>query len=160
MLLLTSYSAYSIFANFAPVYAQELGVPAEALIAYFPIFGLSQAASQPLAGKFADVLGRLRSMVVGSLVAAAGMFVAVLPGVPSFASFTAASVIFGLSQSLINPTIIALIIERAPRSRLGSAMATYSIGYQFAIATSSLIWGSLIIYVGFTWVFLADDPAK
>ena len=58
------------------------------------------------------------------------------------------------SQSLVNPTISALVIERAPRHRLGSAMATYSIGYQFSTGTSSILWGAIITNFGFTWLFV------
>lgn len=34
-------------------------------------------------------------------------------------------------------------------------MATYSIGYQFATGTSSILWGAIITTLGFAWLFVA-----
>jgi predicted MFS family arabinose efflux permease len=44
-------------------------------------------------------------------------------------------------------------MERAPKDRLGSAMATYTMGYQVATGLSSLLWGALITSLGFASVF-------
>ncbi len=151
LMLVTSYSAMSIFAVFPPVYALAVGAPVELLVPYFAIFGLAQAIAQPMAGRLADRLGRRQSMIIGCTVAAAGLIVAI---VPSFATFTLAGFVFGLSQALVNPTISALTMERAPRHRLGTAMATYTMGYQVGIGLSSLLWGAMITLVGFSWVFV------
>lgn len=150
-LLVITYSAYSVFTIFPPVYAQSLGVPAQILIAYFPIFGLSQAISIPVGGFVAERLGRSASITIGCIIAAAGMLIAVIPG---FVSFSVAAVVYSISQGFVLPTLNAMIIERAPRNRLGSAIATYSVGFQFATATSSLLWGALITTVGFGPLFL------
>jgi MFS family permease len=152
LLLITSYSGYAIFAIFPPVYALHLGVPVEVLILYFPIFGLAQAMSSGVFGRLADRLGWRTSMVLGCLMAGTGLLVATIP---SFAMFTVAAFIFSLSQSLVNTTISALTMERAPKNRLGSAMATYTMGYQVSTGLSSLLWGAVITSVGFVWVFLA-----
>jgi MFS family permease len=150
-LLVTSYSAYAIFAIFPPVYALHLGVPVEVLVVYFPIFGFAQAISSPVLGRLADWLGRRTSMILGCSMAGVGLIVATIP---SFVSFTVAAFVFSLSQSLVNNTISALTMERAPKHRLGSAMATYTMGYQVATGLSSLLWGALITSVGFSWVFV------
>ncbi|MSP57212.1 MAG: MFS transporter [Myxococcales bacterium] len=151
LMLVTSYSAMSIFAVFPPVYALSVNAPVELLVPYFAIFGLAQAIAQPMAGPLADRLGRRRSMIIGCTVAAAGLIVAI---VPSFATFTLAGFVFGLTQALVNPTISALTMERAPRHRIGTAMATYSMGYQVGIGLSSLLWGAMITLVDFSWVFV------
>jgi MFS family permease len=151
LLLVTSYSAYAIFAIFPPVYAVHLGVPVELLVAYFPIFGFAQAISSPVFGRLADRLGWRTSIVLGCLLAGAGLMVATIP---TFVTFTIAAFVFSLSQSLVNTTISALTMERAPKHRLGSAMATYTMGYQIATGLSSLLWGALIENVGFSWVFV------
>jgi MFS family permease len=151
IVLVTTYSAYSVFTIFPPVYAQSLGVSAQILIAYFPIFGLSQAISIPVGGFLAERLGRRASIAIGCLIAGAGMLIAVVPG---FVSFTVAAVVYSISQGFVLPTVNAMVIERAPPNRLGSALATYSIGFQFATATSSLLWGALITTVGFGSLFV------
>jgi MFS family permease len=155
-LLVLSFSAWSLFTVFPPVYVQHLGVPIEVLVLYFPVFGLAQAISQPIFGRVADTLGRMRSIVAGAAICFGGLLIAAIPDgvVPAMVTFGIASFFYALGQSFVNPTVSALVMERAPRHRLGSAMATYSIGYQFATGISSIAWGSIIATVGFTWLFL------
>jgi MFS family permease len=155
-LLVLSFSSWSIFTVFPPVYAQHVGAPVEVLVIYFPIFGLAQAISQPVFGRVADILGRMRAIVLGSLLGLSGLLVVMVPAdlLPPMATFTIGAFLYALGQSLVNPTISALVMERAPRHRLGSAMATYSIGYQFATGTSSIVWGAIITSFGFIWMFV------
>ncbi|MSP57211.1 MAG: MFS transporter [Myxococcales bacterium] len=155
-LLVVSFSSWSIFTVFPPVYAQHVGAPVEVLIIYYPIFGLAQTISQPFFGRFADAMGRMRSMLLGSVLGLAGLLVALVPMelVPPMVTFSIGAFLYGLSQSLINPTISALVMERAPKHRMGSAMATYSIGYQLATGISSIAWGAIITSFGFTWLFV------
>ena len=158
VILITSFSAYSIFTVFAPVYVvTHLGAPVELLAVYYPIFGLAQAISQPIFGRFADRLGRAASITLGASLAAVALLVAAIrvEGLPEMVTFTLAAVIYALAQSFVNPTISAAVMERAPKHRVGSAMATWSIGFQFATGTSSLLWGAIIATWGFTWLFVA-----
>jgi hypothetical protein len=55
--------------------------------------------------------------------------------------------------SFAAPAISAMTIDRAPAGRVGSAMATYSIGHQLASNGSSALWGALIAVAGFGWTF-------
>ena len=156
-ILVASFSAYSIFTVFAPVYVvTHLRAPVELLAIYYPIFGLAQAVSQPIFGRFADQLGRSASIALGAMLATVSMLIAAVrvEGVPEMVTFTTASVIYALAQSFVNPTISAVVMERAPKHRMGSAMATWSIGFQFATGTSSLLWGAIIATWGFTPLFL------
>jgi MFS family permease len=151
-----SFSAWSLFTVFPSVYVQHLGVPVEVLVVYFPIFGLAQAISQPIFGRVADVLGRMRSIVLGAAMCLVGLLIAAVPDavLPGMLTFSVAAFFYALGQSFVNPTVSALVMERAPRHRLGSAMATYSIGYQFATGTSSILWGAIITTIGFSWLFI------
>jgi len=151
LMLVTAYSSWSIFTVFPPVYALHVGEPVEALVGYFIVWGLFQVLPQPIAGRLGDHLGRARSMVLGAGVAIAALLIALIPG---FVPFTAAAALYATSQSLVMATISALTMERAPKGRLGSAMATYSLGYQVATGLSSLLWGAVITALGFEAVFV------
>jgi MFS family permease len=155
-LLVLSFSAWSLFTVFPQVYVKHLGLPVEVLVIYFAVFGLAQVVSQPFFGRFADELGRARSIVIGAGLSLAGLVVAAIPEgiVDPLSTFTIASCFYALGQALLNPTISALVMERAPRHRLGSAMATYSIAYQFATGTSSILWGAIITTLNFSMVFV------
>jgi MFS family permease len=155
-LLVLSFTAWSLFTAFPPVFVQHLGAPVQVLVIYFSIFGLAQVVSQPFFGRFADILGHQRSIVIGAAVSLGGLLIAAVPDavVPGMVTFTAAAFFYALGQALLNPTVSAMVMERAPRHRLGSAMATFSIGYQFAVGTSSILWGGMINAFGFGAVFL------
>ena len=155
-ILVTSFSAWSIFTVFPPVYVQHIGAPIEVLILYFPIFGLAQTISQPFFGKFADRMGRMKSITLGAAMGLVGLLVVIIPTeiAAPMVTFSIGAFLYALGQSLVNPTISALVMELAPKHRLGSAMATYSIGYQFATGASSIAWGAIITSFGFTWMFV------
>jgi MFS family permease len=155
-ILVASFSSWSIFTVFPSVYVQHVGAPVEVLVLYFPIFGLAQAISQPVFGRFADQLGRMRSITAGALMAIIGLLIVIVPPqvVAPMVTFSIGAFIYALSQSLVAPTISALVMERAPRHRLGSAMATYSSGYQLSTGIGSIVWGAIIATFGFTWLFL------
>lgn len=155
-MLIVSFSAWSIFTVFPSVYALHLGEPIQVLVLYFPVFGLAQAISQPVFGRVADRMGRMRSITLGALMGMVGLLIVIVPAtiVPPMMTFAIGAFIYALGQSFVNPTISALVMERAPRHRLGSAMATYTIGFQFATGTSSLLWGAIITSFGFTWLFV------
>ena len=156
-MLVLAYSGWSIFTVFPSVYALEAGEPVEALAPYFLVWGLFQVLPQPFAGRLGDHLGRAWSLVLGAAVAAASLLIALSPAVlsvPPFLAFTVAGALYATAQSLVMATISALTMERAPKGRLGSAMATYSLGYQVATGLTSLLWGWVITLAGFTSVFV------
>ncbi|HEY3522732.1 MAG TPA: hypothetical protein VGK63_03425, partial [Candidatus Limnocylindrales bacterium] len=52
-------------------------------------------------------------------------------------------------SSVFNTTAMALTADLAPARRLGSAVATYSIGYQIGGSGSAIVWGPLIDALGY-----------
>ena len=151
LMLVCFGSVSTLFSIFAPVYALAVGAPLGILVLYYPLYGLAQAIALPFGGRLSDGLGRGRSISLGTFIAAAALAIATTGGMVAFAL---AAMIYALASALVNPAISALTIERAPRGRIGSAMATYSIGYQIANGLSSVVWGALITIFGFPWPFV------
>lgn len=146
-------SAHALFMVFPPVYAIAVGAPIEALAAYYPAYGIVMAVSQFAAGRVSDRIGRGSTIRIGCALGIAGLAIAGLgTGMVTLATGAA---VYAIGASLVSPTLSALTIDRAPPSRLGSAMATYSIGYQLATGASSLGWGALIVTMGFGSAFIA-----
>jgi MFS family permease len=123
----------------------------EALIIYYPLYGLAQVLALAMGGRVADRVGRRRAIALGTVVATAALGLAVAAGV---GGFMLAAIAYAMASALVNPAISAMTIERAPAGRLGSAMATYSIGYQVANGLSAVLWGTVISIFGFPWPFL------
>jgi MFS family permease len=144
-------STTTLFSIFAPVYAAEHGVGLGALVLYYPLYGLAQALTLPVGGRIADRIGRRRSIALGTGMATAALGLAVGGGV---GGFVLAAMLYAVASSLVNPAISAMTIERAPEGRLGSAIATYSIGYQVANGLSAVLWGSMISLAGYPWPFI------
>jgi MFS family permease len=151
-LMVTTFMAgHSVFLVFPPVYLSTINVPVDILAVYYPVYGLAMTVSQLLVGRASDRLGRATSVQLGCGLAIAGFSIAfVLHDLPGL---VLASIAYATAMALVSPTLSALTIDRAPRGRLGAAMATYSLGYQLATGASSIVWGVVIAAVGFPWPF-------
>jgi MFS family permease len=151
-LLLTLFlGPQALFTVFPPVYALTVGAPIESLALYYPAYGGILFLSQLTAGRVSDILGRGTTIRIGCGIAVIGLAVAAVGGgMPTFIGGAAA---FAIAVSLVTPTTSALAMDRAPAHRLGSAMATYSVGFQLATGASSLLWGGAIAAGGFTFAF-------
>jgi MFS family permease len=153
LMITTFMSGHALFTIFPPVYAVHIEAPVEALVAYYPIYGLTLLVSQAVTGRASDVIGRGVSIRIGCLLAIIGLAIAGLGG--QIESLTVGAVSYGIGVSFAAPAISAMTIDRAPAGRVGSAMATYSIGHQLASNGSSALWGALIAAAGFGWTFAA-----
>jgi MFS family permease len=144
-------STTTLFSIFAPVFVAAQGGGLEALVLYYPLYGLAQVVALPIGGRVGDRIGRERSIVLGTVIATAALALAVGGGL---AGFTLGAITYAVASALVNPAVNAMTIERAPEGRLGSAIATYSIGYQVANGLSAVAWGALISVVGYPWPFI------
>jgi len=152
--MLTAFmSAQSLFFVFPPVYAVGVGAPVESLAVYYPVFGTSAVLSQLVVGRLSDRIGRGTAIRIGCVLGIIGLVIAVAGS--DLLVFGAGACVYVIGVSLVSPTLGALTMDRAPANRIGSAMATYSIGYQIATGASSLLWGMVISVAGFPWAFLA-----
>jgi predicted MFS family arabinose efflux permease len=49
---------------------------------------------------------------------------------------------------------MASVLDRAPPDRLGAAMATYTLGFQFGGGFGAALWGALVAPIGFAAVLV------
>ncbi len=148
----TFMAAHALFTIFPPVYAISVGAPIESLALYYPTYGLIMLLSQLFAGKASDRLGRGTTIRIGCGIGMVGLVVVTLgAGIPAL--FVGGG-FYAVGVALVAPTMSAMTIDRAPQGRVGSAMATYSVGYTLATGGSSLIWGAVIAAIGFDRAFL------
>lgn len=154
LLMLTCFqTAQAFFTVFPPIYVLATGQPIEVLVVYYPVVGLLWAGSQLVAGRVADRLGRGRTIRLACAIAIAGLAVPI--AFEGLFPFSVAAFGYTIGFALVSPALSALAIDRAPTDRLGSAMATYSMGHGLAATISSVTWGALIATQGFGVAFAA-----
>jgi MFS family permease len=148
-----AYSAIQpLFLAFAPVYALANGLPLELMPIYFLAYGATLIAARLILGSHSDRRGRLmliRSGVVLSLVALASPVLW-----PGFGGLILGGMLFAVATTLVSPTTMALTMDLAPPGRMGSAMATYTLGFPLATGGSAAIWGAIIQQAGYPAPFL------
>jgi MFS family permease len=152
ILITTFMAAQTLFTVFPPVYAILVGAPVAVLAVYYPLYGIVTVVGRLIAGRASDRMGRWQAIRVGCIVAILGLVLPLLGN--DLGAFVAGAVVYGVGSSFVVPTMSALTIDRAPADRLGSAMATYSVGYGLANGASSLLWGTIIVAANFSAAFV------
>jgi MFS family permease len=153
MLVIGSYmSVQSLFVIFVPVYARESGIQIEQLATYYPVYGTVVLVAQLTLGRVSDRIGRRRTIVAGCVIATVGLGLGVF--VPGLEGLLIAGGMYGIATALITSTVSAVTMEAAPPDRMGSAMATYSVGYQLGASVGGAAWGTVISLAGYPWPFV------
>ncbi len=140
-------SATALFVVYPPILATERGIPIAELAIYYPVYGLAMVGSRILMSRRVDQLPRLGVVAVGALMAIASLLLS--SQATSIAALTAAGVINAAAVGVLVPTMTAAVIDHAPPGRIGSAMGTYTLGYQLAGGLGAAAWGFLIEHSGF-----------
>lgn len=145
-------SAASLFLVYPPLLARERGIPLTDLAIYYPIYGIVLAASRGAMGRLFEHRSRAVLLATSAVLAAVGLVIGAFAS--TLVLMTIAAVVFALAYGLAPPTAQAVVMERAPRERLGAAMATYTLGFQIGSGLGAAVWGLLLGPLGFTNVFL------
>jgi MFS family permease len=140
-------SAQALFFVFAPVFAQREGLEASQLAWYYVFVGVAFVVFQAIGGPIADRLGHGRSIATAAAFGVVGLLLATTARDLTTLAFAGAIYVAG--SSVFNTTAMALTADLAPARRLGSAVATYSIGYQIGGSGSAIVWGPLIDRFGY-----------
>lgn len=152
LMVLLFTTAASLFLVYPPLLARERGIPITDLALYYPIYGIVLAVSRGAMGRLFEHQSRAVLLAVSAVVAGVGLVIGAFAD--TLFLMTLAAVIFALAYGLAPPTAQAIVMERAPRERLGSAMATYTLGFQIGSGLGAAVWGFLLAPLGFTNVFL------
>src|SRR6185503_17160870 len=116
-----------------------------AILSFIVVFGVVKAATNYLAGRYSDRLGRRRVLLVGWATAAPVPLL--LMWAPSWGWVLAANALLGVSQGLTWSTTVIMKIDLAGPARRGLAMGLNEFAGYFAVAGSTLATG----YVADVW---------
>lgn len=153
MVLIAAFmSVQSLFVIFAPVFTTSRGIPIEQLGLYFPAYGAVLLVAQLTLGRVSDGFGRRPTVALGCSIAIGGLVVAGTAG--DLLGLLVGGSLYAVATALTTSTLGAVAMESAPPERTGSAMATYSLGYQLGASIGGAAWGALISVAGYPWPFL------
>jgi MFS family permease len=100
-----------------------------------------------------DRLGRARVLVPALLAIASGNALLAVP--PGLGSLVAAAALLGVGNSMLYPTLVALVVDRTPEPERGLAVGTLSGAWDVGVALGSPLIALLVQSRGYSAGFLA-----
>ena len=116
-----------------------------AILSFIVVFGVTKAATNYFAGRFADRLGRRHILIAGWLVAVPAPFL--LMWAPNWNWVLVANALLGINQGLTWSTTVIMKIDLVGAERRGLAMGLNEFAGYVALAGSALATG----YVAARW---------
>jgi DHA1 family multidrug resistance protein-like MFS transporter len=102
-------------------------------------------------GKIADRYNKVALILTGCLVISAGVFL--MPFAADFLQLVWLSVVIGMGEALIWPTLGAIAVEEGHRYGQGSMMGVFNMAMSLGVLIGSLVAGSSMDLVGLGYVF-------
>jgi MFS family permease len=136
---------------FLPLHASAAGLGHVAW--FFPLMSGCTVACRLVFRRASDRYGRPRVLVPALLALTAGN--ALLAAPPGVASLIAAATLLGCGNSMLYPTLVALVADRAPDEERGLAIGTLSGAWDVGVAIGSPLIALLVQSRGYSAGFLA-----
>ena len=141
MVLLTL--GWSSIVGFVPLHAVRHGLDG-VLPWFFGIYSGWLLLCRIVLRGLSDQIGRQRVLVPAMGATALGFLLLALPMPPSAASLLVAAFLLGTGASLTYPTMVALLVDRAPDRERGLAMGTLSASWDVGVVVGSALVGAVI----------------
>jgi MFS family permease len=148
-------TGYSTVYAFLPMHAATAGLGNAAW--FFPLMSGCTIASRLLLRRASDQFGRARVLVPALVAIASGTALLALP--PTIASLVAGAVLLGTGNSMLYPTLVALVVDRAPPAERGLAIGTVSGAWDVGVFIGSPLVARLVQARGYSAGFLASSLA-
>jgi MFS family permease len=146
---------FSTVYAFLPMHATAAGLGNAAW--FFPLMSGCTIASRLFLRRASDQFGRARVLVPALVAMALGN--AVLAVSPTAASLVAGAVLLGTGNSMLYPTLVALVVDRAPPAERGLAIGTLSGAWDVGVFVGSPLVARLVEARGYSAGFLASALA-
>jgi MFS family permease len=140
---------------FLPMHAAAAGLGNAAW--FFPLMSGCTIATRLLLRRASDQFGRTRVLVPALVAIALGTALLALP--PTIASLIAAGVLLGTGNSMLYPTFVALVVDRAPPAERGLAIGTLSGAWDLGVFIGAPLVAWLVQARGYSAGFLASALA-
>jgi len=140
---------YSSVLSFLPLFALEQGLLSSGI--FFTAIALTTLITRPLSGLIVDRRGRggynliMLSGILATLIA-----IPILSQTATAAHLIAGGIFYGIGFGFLQPTMLALCINRAEPTKRGGANATYWTGFDTGLAGGSIVWGLVAVAYGYS----------
>lgn len=139
-LILTIMGHSSVY-GFLPLYAIANGAGRH-VGWFFTLFSVWIIVCRLVLRRISDRLGRTRVLIPAMGATAAGYLVLTQP--PTAASLAVAAVLLATGGSVLYPTLLALVVDRAPARERGLAVGTLSGAFDLGVVVGSLLLGLVV----------------
>lgn len=154
-LVLTTIGHSSIYA-FLPLYVVSQG-QGDAVVWFFAVYSIWVIVWRALLGGLSDRIGRVQVALPAMVLTALAYFALALP--PTTASLLAAALLLGSGYSVLWPTLVALVLDRAPERERGVALGTVSAAWDLGVVIGATAIGVVADHVGFAAGFALGGVA-
>jgi MFS family permease len=143
---------YGSIVSFLPVYAarQAIGNPG----LFFTVYAGVLLVARGFTGQLSDRYGRAAVILPGLALATAALWL--LATATSPAMFAAVAALYGLGFAAIQPSMMAMVVDRAAPNRRGAAMGTFSSAMDLGIGGGSILWGVVAQLAGYEAMYAAS----
>jgi MFS family permease len=137
---------------FLPMYAATGGLGSAAW--FFPLMSAFTIANRLVLRRASDRFGRAPVLVPAIILLALGNVVLAAP--PTTLSLVAGAALLGSGNSMLYPTLIALVVDRTPLAERGRAIGTLSGAWDVGVSIGSPLISLLVQAHGYSAGFLAS----
>jgi len=141
---------YSSILSFVTLLGKELGITNPG--SYFLAYASTLILSRPYAGKALDSSGPKTIMAIG--FAALALSFSLLFFTSSYTGFVSSGLCLGVGFGIVQPTILALAINRVEPLRRGAANGTIFTAFDLGVGLGSILLGLLSEYAGLATIYL------
>jgi MFS family permease len=145
-------AGYSSMYAFLPLHVTAHGHQA-AIGWFFATYSAAVIMSRLVFGPLLDKIGRARLAAPAMLLTAAGYLALTISAAP--VSLVAAAVFLGAGSGILFPTLVALVLDRAPKSEHGVALGSIRSAWDFGVVLGSALIGAVAERVSFEAGFAA-----
>jgi MFS family permease len=150
-LIVITLGAATVYA-FLPLHAAAGGLGRIAW--FFPLMSGCTIVCRLLLRRASDRFGRVRVLVPALIAIALGHVALALP--PTVVSLVIGAALLGSGNSMLYPTLVALVVDRTPVAERGRAIGTLSGAWDVGLAIGSPLIALLVQTHGFPAGFLAS----
>jgi MFS family permease len=150
-LIVITLGAATVYA-FLPLHAAAAGLGRIAW--FFPLMSGCTILCRLLLRRASDRFGRVRVLVPALITLALGQLALATP--PTVLSLVIGAALLGSGNSMLYPTLVALIVDRTPAADRGRAIGTLSGAWDVGLAIGSPLIALLVEARGYSAGFLAS----